>query len=310
MRTRTITSFLLAVASIALISSCGHSGWQTDSKTGVVYQFIKHDDNGTKGTDSDYAKVILAFSMKSKAGKDSDVFDSRKRGDSTGQLTLSLKKTYHACLEDGLELMSPGDSAEFQINADSLYLKYFKYPPQRIPPGVTGTTIYTFRIKLKSIMTKKDIMEESNKQRQKYMEKMMALKATEAPAIASYLTSHHYENVKPTADSIFILEDTKGRGRQIKEGDSLDVGYLGSLLNGIGFDSSNRAPGHSTYKILYKKNAPLIKGWLTILPTLHEGEKVKVLIPSAMAYGPQGGGPIPPFSPLVFDMTIVKVKSN
>jgi FKBP-type peptidyl-prolyl cis-trans isomerase FkpA len=310
MRTRTITSFFLAVASIALITSCGHSGFQTDSKTGVVYQFIKHDESGVKGTDSDIAKLVLAYSTKTKSGKDSDLFNSRKRGgDSTGVIPLRLQKTFNGCLEQGILMMSPGDSALFQINADSLYLKFFHAPADKLPPGVHGST-YTFRISLKSFMTKKDMQDEQNKQRQKMMEQIMARKSMEAPAIAAYLAKNHYENVKPGADSIFILEDKKGKSREVKEGDSLEVGYTGRLLNDTIFDFSDKGPGHRTYKLLYTKNAALIKGWISVLGNMHEMEKVKVLIPSAMAYGPRGGGPIPPFSPLVFDIEVVSIKSN
>lgn len=314
MRTRTLTAIFLTAASATLITSCKHTGdWETDSKTGVIYKFIKHDENGTKGSDSGAARVVLAFSGKTKAGKDSDFFDSRKRGDSTGAITLSLTKTYHACLEEGILMMSPGDSAEFQIVADSLYLKFFHYPPNRIPPGVTPTTMYTFRIKLVSFMSKNQIMEENNKQRQKYMQQIMARKAMETSSIADYLQKKHYEKVKPAADSIYYLETEKGKGKEIKEGDSIQVKYVGSLLDGSVFDKSDHGPGHETMGLLYSKDPNtirVIQGWIDVLGKMHEGEKVKVLIPSAMAYGARGMGPIQPFTPLIFDMEIVSVKSN
>ncbi len=305
MRTRKFTVLFFAVASVAYLTSCGGHSFQTDSKTGVVYQFIKHDESGAKGSDSDIAKVVLAYSTKTKSGKDSDLFDSHKRGgDSTGVIPLRLKKTFYGCLEQGILMMSPGDSALFQINADSLYLKFFHAPADKLPPGVHGS-IYTFRIRLKSFMNTKDMMEEQNKQRNKYMQQLMARKATESPAIAAYLTSHHYENVKPTEDSIFLLEDKKGNGKAIKDGDSIVVRYRGTLLNDTVFD-----PGVAPYRLLYSENAQVIKGWIKVLGQMSQGEKAKVLIPSAMAYGPRGGGLIPPFSPLLFNMEVLSVKSN
>jgi FKBP-type peptidyl-prolyl cis-trans isomerase FkpA len=317
MRTRTIKLLFLSVASVALITSCNHSsgGFDTDSKTGVIYRFIgKHDDNGQKPADTDFVKIVLAFSKIGANGKDSTMFDSRKRGDSTGAIMLNLKKTYHACLEDGLMLMSPGDSAEFQINADSLYLKYFHYPPNKIPAGITGTTVFTFHIKMKAIVTKKDMMEEQNKQRQKMMEEMMARKSQEAPMIAAYLTKNNYTSVKPESDSIFVLEDKKGKGKEVKEGDSLEVSYIGMTLDGNVFDRSDKGPGHTTWGVLYSKDqskARVIQGWINVLGKMHEGDSVKVLIPSALGYGPRGNGPtIPPFSPLVFGIKVVKVKAN
>jgi len=313
MRTRTIQALLLSVASAALISSCGNSGsFKTDSSTGVVYRFLKHDDNGVKGTDSGYARAVLAYSEKTKDGKDSDLFNSRKRGgDSTGSIMLPLKKTYNGCLEQGLLMMSVGDSAEFQINADSLYIKYFHAPADKLPPGVTGTTIYTFRIKLTSFLSKAEVMAQQNKQREEYMQKMMARKAMESSSIADYLKTNNYENVKPTEDSIFFLERSKAKGKAIKDGDSVEVAYTGMLLNGTIFDQSKKGPDNHNLKIVYSPKATLIQGWIKVLATMHQGEKVKVLIPSALAYGPRGAGQIiAPFSPLVFDMEVVNVKSN
>lgn len=318
MRTKTIQVFFLAIAAVAFITSCNHSGkgFETDSKTGVVYRFIKHDDNGVKGTDSGYARVVLSYSdssLKGKDGKDSIMFNSRKRSnDSTGTIVLALKKSFNGCLEQGILMMSAGDSAQFQINSDSLYIKTFHAPPDRLPPGVHGKT-YIFQIKLVSFVTKKEMMDEQNKQRQQYMEKMMARKAMEKSSIADYLKNNHYENVKPTSDSIYVLERTKGKGRQVKEGDSLQVVYVGTLLDGTVFDNSDKGPGHTTLPLLYSQDQNkirVIQGWIKVLATMHEGEKVKVLIPSAMAYGPRSQGPITPFTPLVFDMTLVSIKSN
>lgn len=54
----------------------------------------------------------------------------------------------------------------------------------------------------------------------------------------------------------------------------------------------------------------LIKGWISVLGKMRQGEEVEVLIPSAMAYGAQGNLGIMPFTPLIFDIDLVKVKSN
>jgi FKBP-type peptidyl-prolyl cis-trans isomerase FkpA len=41
---------------------------------------------------------------------------------------------------------------------------------------------------------------------------------------------------------------------------------------------------------------------------MKKGEKSIFFIPSNLAYGEQGSGPIPPFSPLVFEMEVLDVK--
>lgn len=48
-----------------------------------------------------------------------------------------------------------------------------------------------------------------------------------------------------------------------------------------------------------------------MLGMMREGEKATILVPSSLAYGPRQMGPvIAPYSPLVFDLEVVKVKAN
>ena len=91
----------------------------------------------------------------------------------------------------------------------------------------------------------------------------------------------------------------------MKEGDSVEVTYKGTFLDGSVFD-----PGSQPIKMVYSKNMALIKGFAEVLGKMNEGEKAKVLIPSTVGYGERGMGPIQPYTPLVFDLEMVKVKSN
>jgi hypothetical protein len=52
---------------------------------------------------------------------------------------------------------------------------------------------------------------------------------------------------------------------------------------------------------------PLVAGWTEALALLPQGSKAKLIIPSNLGYADKGQGDIPPYSPLLFDMEIVKV---
>lgn len=95
---------------------------------------------------------------------------------------------------------------------------------------------------------------------------------------------------------------TMGKGKKPTAADTVTVHYSGKLLDGTEFDSS------------YKRNEPavfpvngVIPGWTEALQLMPEGSKFKIYIPSALAYGPGGTGPIGPNAALVFDVELIKV---
>ncbi|MBY0245378.1 MAG: FKBP-type peptidyl-prolyl cis-trans isomerase [Sphingobacteriaceae bacterium] len=96
----------------------------------------------------------------------------------------------------------------------------------------------------------------------------------------------------------------------IKEGTGSDVidlnstlvlNYTGRLLNGTTFDSSNSGTFSSTL-------TTLIRGWQKVVPLFKKGAKIRIFIPSDLAYGTTGSGStIPQNSVLDFDIEIVNV---
>ena len=106
----------------------------------------------------------------------------------------------------------------------------------------------------------------------------------------------------PTGLQYLIL--TPGEGRSPKASDTVQVNYRGTLLDGTEFDSS------------YKRNEPIefplsgvIRGWTEGLQLCKEGGKIKLFIPSNLAYGPRGaGGAIGPDETLIFEVELLKIR--
>ena len=80
----------------------------------------------------------------------------------------------------------------------------------------------------------------------------------------------------------------------------VSVRYTGKLLNGTVFDSQTGTPVSLTLG-----NA--ITGWQIGLQLIQKGGTIKLIIPSSLAYGCQGSGPIPGNSILYFDVELVDV---
>jgi len=299
------------VLPVLLAFNCTAGGvkndYKTDPATGVKYMYLKHDAKGLKPAIGDIAFVRIVY----KRADDSVLFDSRSGGrtDSTSIIPLSLQKSFHGSLEDGITLMAIGDSASFIISADSIYLKAFKL--KAVPPFVKAGSNLKFYIKLVRFETVKQMKDEQYALIEKRRVDAKNAQTAEGAAIQKYLADNNIK-IKPwVLDSLYILQRTGTIGKQINEGDSVVVKYTGMLLDGTVFDQSDKGDGgKGTYTIQYKRNAQLIRGWIEVLGTMHEGEKVRVLLPSCVGYGPSAmGKDIKPYSPLLFEIEVVKVIS-
>lgn len=122
------------------------------------------------------------------------------------------------------------------------------------------------------------------------------------------------ENIKRgdttiTPSGLMYIDIKEGKGEMPKPGQDVTVNYTGTLVNGTVFDS-NVDPkfGHTTPFTFAIGMQQVIKGWDEGLLTMKPTGKRKLIIPSELAYGSQGQGPIPPDAMLVFDVELLSVK--
>lgn len=104
-----------------------------------------------------------------------------------------------------------------------------------------------------------------------------------------------------------IIEDlTIGQGKLAEKGKEITVHYTGWLPDGTQFDSSidRKQPLTITLGV-----GMVIQGWDEGFSGMREGGKRKLTIPPEMGYGSRGiGGIIPPNSPLIFEVELLKVE--
>lgn len=103
-------------------------------------------------------------------------------------------------------------------------------------------------------------------------------------------------------ESVYYHILSQGTGEYVSVTDTVTVHYKGSLLSdGSIFDQTRDKP--ATFPL-----RRLIRGWQLALPKCKVGGKVRVIIPSAQAYGIRTRSKdIPPNSILVFDIEVVAV---
>jgi FKBP-type peptidyl-prolyl cis-trans isomerase len=107
-----------------------------------------------------------------------------------------------------------------------------------------------------------------------------------------------------TVASLEKITLTPGNGTEVKAGDTVTVHYTGALAkDGTIFESSLDGGQPATFGL-----NQVIKGWTDGIPGMKVGEKRRLVIPAALAYGERGAGSsIPPNSDLVFDVELIKI---
>lgn len=110
------------------------------------------------------------------------------------------------------------------------------------------------------------------------------------------------EGVKAT-----ILQE--GAGVQAVAGNTVSMNYTGSFLDGTVFDSNVDPKFEHVQPFVFTLGASqVIKGWDIGVDGMKVGEKRKLEINSAYAYGERGaGGVIPPNTDLVFEVELLSI---
>lgn len=109
--------------------------------------------------------------------------------------------------------------------------------------------------------------------------------------------------VKTTKSGLQYKVIKEGTGKTPKATDTVKTHYTGTLIDGTKFDSSVDRGEPAEFGV-----TQVIPGWTEALQLMKVGSKWQLVIPSDLAYGPDGGqGRMPPNAVLVFDIELLDV---
>jgi len=301
----------LVFLTVAALAFAACNGGFKKGENGLEYK-IYTDAPGATIKTGDFVSVNVI----AKTDKDSLLGSSYDAG-RPSQL-LVAKPMYKGDLYSGLMMLSEGDSAALKIDADTM----MKRSGQPKPPGFKGKYIvYTLKIEKvlpKGTMTDKAFQEKIS---QFFKAEGDKARAAEPIKIKNYIAA---KNLKPiaTPSGLNYVITQAGSGAKIGVGDTAVVDYTGRLMNSkeTVFDTSIKSvaekagpPSFDKTQLQMRKFQPIklvvgkkavIPGWDEGLQLLNKGEKATFIIPSSLAYGEQGYGPIGPFTPLVFEVEL------
>ncbi len=118
--------------------------------------------------------------------------------------------------------------------------------------------------------------------------------------IDKYLADNNIDALEDPSGLRYVIT-TEGTGPKPKLSNTVVVNYTGTFLDGTYFDGTTTTP--ATFPLLN-----LIAGWQIGFQLLPEGSSAVLYIPSGLAYGKTGSGPIPPNTNLIFEVELIQVK--
>jgi FKBP-type peptidyl-prolyl cis-trans isomerase len=282
----------LTISALVLVfAACGEKKFKgyKQTKTGLYYKITTKNDKGKVPHEGDYLVMVVSFDA------DFDSTFTYPAQEVTDVLRASL---YGGDIFEAYSLLKEGEEGEFLLKADSFFIRMMG----GLPPDVKPEDLLHFTIKMKEVKDK-DVFEQEMAAKQKEYEEMAAQKKEAEKGLLDSYIAEQKISVKPTASGLYYIETLKGKGAKAENGKKVSVHYTGKLLDGTVFDSSEgREP------LEFVLGGGMIPGFTEGLLLMREGGKATLVLPSALAYGERGaGGKITPFTPIVFDVELVKV---
>lgn len=292
---------LVAISAAGFMASCS-SNFEK-SETGLEYKIFE-DKEGEKAKVGDFLTLHFEYKTKLK-GSDKDTILRNTWKDGNPIQVMVQAPSFKGGLEEGLQMLSEGDSASFKMPLDSLFKKTFMAP---IPDFLDSSASMIFTMKVIKVQNKEAFEKDQQKlmeERRAQMEKQMAQQEQiDVKLIEEYVAANNLA-VQKTPSGLNYIIRKQGKGKKPAAGSLVTVNYTGKLLNGSIFDSSEgKAPLEFPVGV-----GQVIPGWDEGISLLSEGTVATLIIPSKLGYGPMAMGPnLPANSILVFEVELVKIK--
>ncbi|WP_176955948.1 FKBP-type peptidyl-prolyl cis-trans isomerase [Catalinimonas alkaloidigena] len=281
---------------LSLLASCkGERKGTTTS--GLEYTFHK-DEEGEPADTGD----ILTLHFRLANSRDSVLRDTHN---DPAPLQIPLQPpSFPGSLEEGLFMMSPGDSATFYVQADSLFA--FQGMPR--PDFIDSNSRLAYTVSLIKVQTAEEAQAEMQAEQEEQMAEMNRQREEHIPIddslVSDYIAKNNL-NAQMTESGLAYVIEKAGSGAQPQAGDTVQVNYELKTLNGDKIDSSYDRGRPFSFTL---GQGQVIPGWDEGIGLLKEGSKAKLIVPSRLAYNERPLGNLaPPFSVLVFDVELLKV---
>jgi len=174
--------------------------------------------------------------------------------------------------------------------------------------GIDSTDILIENNKIEGIIKnflQKKQFEQQEKQKAEAIKKVeQEFAGVKSEGVEFLKVNRSKESVQTTESGLQYIVLKEGSGDKPKADSKVKVHYHGTSIDGTVFDSSVDRGEPSEFFA-----NQVIKGWTEGLQLMNIGSKFKFFIPQELAYGafPRQGGPIKPFSVLIFEVELLEI---
>jgi FKBP-type peptidyl-prolyl cis-trans isomerase FkpA len=294
--------FFISVALTIVIAACRQGPYPGYDKTdsGLYYKIERGNSEKSLPVEGDVLTVEMSYYLQE---NDSLLFSAK---DAVEPIMLPVQKSlFSGDINEGLFMITEGDSASFIVKADSFII--YNIGITEMPPFITAESMFRFEIKVLGHKTKDEYMAEMQVKLEQERQMLEEMKNQESIDREAWLKENNI-TVKPTASGLYFIQKQAGSGPKVEVGDKVSAHYTGYFLNGQEFDSSVGAAAPFAF---IAGNGQVIQGWDEAVLMMRKGGKARIILPSQIAYGESDPrSPIPPFATLVFDLEVVDVEKT
>lgn len=306
---------IVLVAAVAL-SSCNKFEKGEGDMTYKIYK----SEGKQKIVEGDFVKLNAIQTVESNTNPDSSLVNTYDN-ERPAFFAIS-KQMFKGDMTAALKLLGEGDSAVFKLNLDSMA----KYSDQPKPAGLKSN-YSTFTVKIEKVLHKVANEADSlfdKKKREFYEEEYKSLiaknKANESVKISKFIADNDLK-VSTTPSGLQYIIEAPGNAERAVLTDTILMDYTGQFANKKAdgklnvFDTSDakvaKDAGIYSQMAQYSPRSMVLsqlpQGVIQGIQLIGIGGKIKMILPSKLAYGENGGGPINPFTPLIFDVELKKI---
>lgn len=290
--------FLSACAVAAMLSSCGKGSPSASLKTNI--DTISYELGVALSPSDEELKAYLT-QMGSDSAYTEEFIKGLRDGVSVGD--DKAKAAYYQGLQAGMNIkMQTIAGVEHQLFGENDSVS--KLNVKNIIAGLMDTRKGRTKLKINGApatreaagkdlqgrieVEQKKVYEKKYAEAKKQNEEFMA-KIAKTPGVQSAGNGVYYKPIKT------------GSGALPKDTNTVEVRYVGKLITGQTFDSSEQ-------QTRLMPLSQMIKGFSTALVKMPVGSKWEIYIPYNLGYGELGQGPIAPYSSLIFEVELVSIK--